>query len=135
MVPLFNNISIEKINTNFFDSNAVNSATVLINETVISSECSEISSVTSKESSYFEIEMDKICLEETEQFLLFESTLEGKLKKNLIGDSKFSEKFVVIRATCKIWAYIKRLKQQRSSYIFHDCCEKQNSNTRRTHLY
>ena len=69
MVPLFN-MSPEEMNTSFFDSNAVNPEMVLINEPLISSNCSETSSVPSKESSQsgdFETEMDNICLEEAEQ--------------------------------------------------------------------
>ena len=98
MVPLFN-ISPEEMNTSFFDSNAVNPEMALINEPLISSNCSETSSVSSKESSQlgdFETEMDNICLEEAEQFELFENTLEEKVEENLVADGKFNKKFMLV---------------------------------------
>ena len=67
------NTSPEEMNTSFFDSNAVNPEMVSISEPLISSNCSETSSVSSKESSHLrdlKTEMDNICLKEAEQFFI-----------------------------------------------------------------
>ena len=98
VVRLFNT-SPEEMNTSFFDSNAVNPEMVSISEPLISSNCSETSSVSSKESSHLrdlKTEMDNICLKEAEQFVLFENTLEEKVGENFLGDGKFNEKFMLV---------------------------------------
>ena len=98
MVPLFN-MSPEEMNKSFFDSNAANPEMVLINEPLISSNFSETSSVSSKESSQlgdFETEMDNICFKKAEQFVLLENTLEEKVEENLVADGKFNKKFMLV---------------------------------------
>ena len=94
VVPLLN-MSPEEMNTSFFDSNTVNPEMVLINKPLFSSNCSETSSVSSKESSQLgdlETEMNNICLKGAEQFALFENTLEEKVEENLTTDCKLNEK-------------------------------------------
>ena len=113
------------MNTSFFDSNAVNPEMALINEPLISSNCSETSSVSSKESSQlgdFETEMDNICFKKAEQFVLLENTLEEKVEENLVADGKFNKKFMLVGDNAdllvKSW-HMSRDRSNRHLHVFH----------------
>ena len=106
------------MNTSFFESNVVNPE-------MISTNCSETSSVSSKESSQLrdlETEMDKICLKEAKQFVLFENTPEEKVEKNLIGDGKFNEKFMLFGRNVFQLVKPRHMSRDRSNrdlHVFH----------------
>ena len=118
------NTSPEEMNTSFFDSNAINPEMVSISEPLISSNCSETSSVSSKESSHLrdvKTEMDNICLKDAEQFVLFENTLEEKVGENLLGDGKFNEKFMLVGDNVDLLKprHMSRDRSNRGLHMFH----------------
>ena len=121
VVPLLN-MSPEEMNTSFFDSNTVNPEMVLINKPLFSPNCSETSSVSSKESSQLgdlETEMDNICLKGVEQFALFENTLEEKVEENLTTDCKLNKKFMLVGDNVDLLVRLRHILRDRSNRDLH----------------